>query len=339
MDYLGIEICCPNCKGELSDETLGNSSYACLSCSRSFPIYFGIPDFRIFPDPYINIEDDRAKGMRVAERFPDLNFVDLVKFYYSITTVVPPHHAKQYSRGLMAGEARAVESLKVWKTVVQCEDGAFGSSLLEVGCGTGPLLVAAAPQVAKLVGIDIAFRWLVVAKKRLNEAGLDVPLFCACAEALPFPDRSFDRVVADSTLEHLRNQKQALMECHRALRTGGFIFVSTPNRFSLGPDPHTGLWAGGMLPRGLVAAYVRRQGGIPPKRNLLSYFSLKKIIHQAGFSTPSVWLPEIPMAQRNQLEKPFRFLVDVYNRAKKMPLLRGMILWISPLFQGVAKKP
>ena len=105
-----------------------------------------------------------------------------------------------YKRGLLSGVYRAEKALSAWEQASN-SDGSQFKRLLEIGCGTGPLLVAAKHRYRQVVGVDIAFRWLVVAKKRLDEAGMgDIPLICACAEALPFREDSFDNVVADSVI-------------------------------------------------------------------------------------------------------------------------------------------
>jgi SAM-dependent methyltransferase len=339
MMFKGIEICCPHCKGELQEAPQEQRSLNCLSCDRRFPIILDIPDLRIFPDPYIDIEADRTKGRQVAARFDDLSFAELVDFYYSITSVVPPHHAQQYTRGLMAAPARAEAALASWERTIGPNGRDVAASLLEIGCGTAPLLEAAAPRFAKVVGVDIAFRWLVVAKKRLAGAGLDVPLICACAEALPFPDSGFDRIVADSVIEHLHDQHQALGECHRLLRPGGYLCMTTPNRYSVGPDPHVGIWAGGYLPERWLAAYVRRQGGIPPKRRLLSARSLSRLVQEVGFCPPRIMLPDVPEGQRSHFGRGMQLLIDLYHTTKRLPVSRQLLHQIGPLLHAISQKP
>jgi SAM-dependent methyltransferase len=179
---------------------------------------------------------------------------------------------------------------------------------------------------------------LVVAQKRLAEAGLDLPLICACAEALPFRAACFDRVVAESVLEHVQDQAQVLAECQRVMQPHGCLYVATPNRLSLGPDPHTGIWAGGMLPQSWVAAQVRRQGGIPPRRKLLSASALQRTLVQAGFAPPEVWLPGVTAEQRALASRNVQRLVDLYMLLRRLPLSRQLLLWIGPLLYAVAKK-
>ncbi len=338
MIYHGIELCCPRCRGNLRIVGRGGSEIRCLSCRHRYPIILGIPDLRVFPDPYIDVDSDRAKGLAVAERMADVTFSELIDYYYRITPQVPPHHAAQYKRGIMSGVARSKTVLDSWERDLGMDEGQTSENFLEIGCGTGPMLVGASTRYAKVVGVDIAFRWLVVAWKRLQEENLDLPLVCACAEALPFSDHIFDVVASESTLEHVRDQEKSLDECHRVMQPGGRLYVSTPNRFSLGPDPQAGLWAGGWLPDRLLAAYVRRQGGIPPKRRLLSSGSLPRLIQGARFEAVRVLLTDIPEAQRSHFGAGARVLIGLYNLGKRLPFMRYLLLWIGPVLLATARR-
>lgn len=338
MYFKGIEICCPACRGGLEWGASSTSALRCSSCGQHYPVMCGIPDLRVFPDPYIDMEEDRAKGQLVDQQFGNFDFAGLVDFYYSITSVVPPQHAQQYKRGLLAGAPRAETALRAWEEAAPSGNKAGNSErLLEIGCGTGPLLVAASRRYQQVVGVDIAFRWLVVGKKRLAEAGLDAPLICACAEALPFPDDSFDCVVADSVIEHTQSQPDALREARCIMRDSGRLFLSTPNRLSIGPDPHTGLPAGGMLPQSWNAAYVRRLGGIPPKRRLLSVLSIRRLLQQCGFGQVQTFLPDVPKEQQALFPTATRRLIDLYHTAKRMPFSRQFLYLFGPLLYAVAE--
>jgi SAM-dependent methyltransferase/uncharacterized protein YbaR (Trm112 family) len=336
MTPVGVTLCCPYCRADLDDR---QSRLQCTGCRHEFPVVCGIPDLRVHPDPYIDLEADRAKGRVLAARFEDLGFAELVAFYYSITPAVPPHHARRFTAGVLAAPGRAGASLAEWEAQVPPADRGGAAALLEIGCGTAPLLVAAHRRFGLLVGVDVAFRWLVVAKKRLAEAGVDAVLLCASAEALPLRDGLFDRVVADSVLEVVRDQAATVAECRRVLRPGGALFVTTPNRYSLGPDPHVGLWAAGLLPPSWLAAYARRQGAVPPQRRLLSALGLRRLLEGAGFARPRVLVPDIPADQRDRFSRPLRALVDLYRAAKRVPVSRSLLRWIGPLLHAVALKP
>lgn len=333
MIYKGIPICCPQCKGELTETAV--SRWTCQTCGREYPIIAGIPDLRVFSDPYIDIAADREKGIKLAGQLEQLSFPDLVTYYYQNTQVVPPQHAQLYTRGLLAAAARAEAALNAWTAV---SGSPHGRSLLEIGCGTAPLLVAAASQFERVVGIDIAFRWLMVGQKRLMAAGLDIPLICACAEALPFPDGQFDTVASESTLEHLQDQEQALAECHRVLGENGRFYASIPNKYSLGPDPHVGILAGGYLPDSLIATIVTRQGGIPPKRRLLGKSSLSRLLRDAGFTDAHIFLPDIPAGQRAHFSGLMGTMIDTYHLVKRAPGSRHLLEWIGPLLYVVARR-
>ncbi len=336
MIFKGIELCCPACRGELREIGLKEKYLHCPACERRFPVLLGIPDLRLFPDPYYSFDKDRTNSFELAERCAGLDFERAVDVYYSQAKVTS-EQARQFKAGLLAGRARSLAALERWEAKTTGQPPA--ESLLDVGCGTAQLLTVAARRYRRVAGVDIALRWLVIAQRHLADAGLDLPLICACAEALPFPDNSFDRVTADSVLEHVQDQPAALAASYRVLRAGGYLFVSTPNRFSLGPDPHVGLWAGGLMPQRWLDGYVRRRGGNPPIRRLLWYQNLKRLLAANGFTIPQIYLPDVPAEQRAAFGPALNQLVGVYHLAKRLPVSRWLLNLIGPILHGVSQKP
>lgn len=334
MNFKGVVLACPSCKGELVDI---RSSLKCAGCDTVFPIIAGIPDLRVFSDPYISFDTDREKAVKLAGQLESLDFKGMVQYYYANTQVVPPQHAYLYSRGLLSAGERAVSTLDGWLKEANLPANP-GGSFLEIGCGTAPLLAAAAGRYDLVVGIDIALRWLILAKKRLDEIGLELPILCACAEALPFPDSSFQYLASESTLEHLADQPRALREAHRVLGEEGYFLATTPNRFTLGPDPQTGIIGGTYLPKRLTAYLVTKQGGIPPKRNLLSGRKLKALIVDSGLSDPSITLPEISPGQQALFSSTMQRVINLYNHFRTNKIGRWLLLAIGPLLSVVARK-
>jgi SAM-dependent methyltransferase len=333
MDFHGANLVCPACRTDLEQRQI---ELRCAACGRTFPVLLGIPDLRLWPDPYIDFDEDRAKGMRLAEECAHLSFPDAVEHYYQITSRVPPFQARRFARSLMAATARAAAQLDQWESLVkESEPG----PLLEIGCGTAPLLQVATARYPSVVGVDVAFRWLVLAQKRLADAGVTVPLICADAEALPFRNARFARVVADSALEHLRDQPLALQECVRVMTGGAHLFIATPNRFSVGPDPHTGLPAGSFMPGALTRAYVRRKGGIPPIRRLLSVGELRSLLLRSGLDSVRIALPDIPAAQRAAFGGSTRALLTVYEQVRRSAPGRLLLERIGPILLAVGRKP
>ncbi|MEZ4422577.1 MAG: methyltransferase domain-containing protein [Gemmatimonadota bacterium] len=336
MIYKGIEVVCPACRADL--DASATESWRCHTCGARYPVVAGIPDLRRWPDPYIGPEDDRAKGRAVAEAATTRGFEALIDHYYSMTSVVPPADAAMYKRGLLAAGPRAQASLARWRQ----EAGGVGQggAFLDVGCGTGPLLVAAARAgYGPVVGVDVAFRWLVLGRARLQEAGLDLPLLCANAEALPFKEERFDVVALDSVIEHCRDQAATVADAHRVLRAGGTCFLSTPNRFSVGPDPHTGLPLGSLLPAAWTARYARAKGAIPPVRHLLSRRTLTRLLRDARFSEPRLFLPGFSAEQRAHFKGAVGAAIGAYEVVRRTPGLKSLLFTVGPLLSAVARKP
>ena len=98
--------------------------------------------------------------------------------------------------------------------------------VLELGCGTGQLQRALAAQagVARPIGVDASPQMLAIAKNRLARDDLPLRLVRAFAQALPFPARSFDSVVAIFPTEYIV-ERATLAEVRRVLRPGGRLVI------------------------------------------------------------------------------------------------------------------
>jgi ubiquinone/menaquinone biosynthesis C-methylase UbiE len=97
--------------------------------------------------------------------------------------------------------------------------------VLEIAVGTGRNLPYY-PAGVRLTGIELSPAMLDVAKARANQLGRDVDLRLGDAQALPFPDESFDTVVCTLSLCSIPNVRKAVHEVRRVLRSGGhFLFL------------------------------------------------------------------------------------------------------------------
>ena len=102
--------------------------------------------------------------------------------------------------------------------------------VLDLGCGTGTLLVslAAAEPKAQLFGIDGDPKALAIARSKIAQAGADIALQEGFSYELPYADGSFDRVLSALVFHHLsRSDKlRSLAEIRRVLAPGGrFVLV------------------------------------------------------------------------------------------------------------------
>jgi ubiquinone/menaquinone biosynthesis C-methylase UbiE len=134
----------------------------------------------------------------------------------------------------------------------------LGESVLDIGCGTGTLAVAAKRKVgasALVCGIDPSSEMIARARGKASRARMDVAFEIAQAESLPFPDARFDVVTSTVMLHHLRRaaRLQALVEARRVLRPGGRLLVVDFVRRS-GTGLHTHFHRHGRVdPRDLMA--------------------------------------------------------------------------------------
>lgn len=105
-----------------------------------------------------------------------------------------------------------------------------GESVLDVGCGTGTLAIAAkrrAGPAGAVCGIDASPEMIARAGKKARKAGVEVVLQTALAQALPFPDGQFDVVTATIMLHHLppKARQQCAREMRRVLKPGGRVLA------------------------------------------------------------------------------------------------------------------
>ena len=136
-----------------------------------------------------------------------------------------------------------------------------GQRVLDVACGTGVLARTAAQRVGStgsVVGLDLNPGMLAVAKQLAPH----VAWRQAGAEALPFPEESFDTVVSQFGLMFFANRQTALSEMARVLARGGRVAVAVWASLDQSPAYAT------------EVRLVERHAGLPAAQPLRSPFSL-----------------------------------------------------------------
>ena len=97
-------------------------------------------------------------------------------------------------------------------------------AVLEVGVGTGKNL-RYYPARCRITAVDLSQGMLKIARRRARRLGRNVTFLLMDAEALAFPDRSFDTVVDSLNLCTFVNPLRALREMARLCRPGGRILL------------------------------------------------------------------------------------------------------------------
>ena len=133
-----------------------------------------------------------------------------------------------------------------------------GHEVLDVACGTGIVARVVADRQGgdgRVVGVDLNPGMLAVARRERP----DLDWRQADVGALPFPDRSFDRVLCQMALMFFPDRSAALREMARVIRPGGVVALCVPaalaDQPAYGPFVETAVAAAGEAARSLLATY------------------------------------------------------------------------------------
>jgi SAM-dependent methyltransferase len=327
-----ITLVCPGCKGAI---VAGPVSYRCVACATDYPILFGIPDFRLRPDRYLSLEEERAKAGRVYDFGQNASLAETVQFYYSITYDLPSDLVQRYQAAILGAPERARH------IVADLHPNSNHDILVDLGCGTGGLLIAAQGYYRAIFGVDIALRWLVICQKRLRERNAAATLICADVEALPFPDAKFTQAVGADLIDHVYDIDRTLKEIRRTLTPGAVFWLSAANRFCPGPHPLTGVWAIGLLPKKPRSWLLTKLKGIDLLRyaNLVSLGNLLRRLERQGFVVDQAKPKSVHEGVANGYTPIERRLIALYRLALRLPLMRRILVWIGPGFEIICRKP
>ncbi|MBU3153693.1 methyltransferase domain-containing protein [Clostridium estertheticum] len=97
--------------------------------------------------------------------------------------------------------------------------------LLDVGCGTGNVLMKLVGNNIELYGLDLSEKMIEVAQKNLdNRAELRV----GDSECMPWGNNTFDVIVCNASFHHYPNPEKTLLEMKRILKFNGTLIIGDP---------------------------------------------------------------------------------------------------------------
>src|SRR5918992_4622197 len=102
-------------------------------------------------------------------------------------------------------------------------DIAPGHEVLDVATGTGNIAIRTAAAGARTIGLDLTPELFETARRRADERGVTVEWIEGDAEALPFEDNRFDRVLSTFGVQFAPRHEVVARELARVCRPGGRI--------------------------------------------------------------------------------------------------------------------
>ncbi len=106
----------------------------------------------------------------------------------------------------------------------------LGDRVLDAGCGTGDLAIAAKSVIGsqgEMFGTDASAKMIRVAQKKIQQRAADVNFQVDLIEKISFPDNHFDVVMNSLVMHHLPDdlKNKGLTEMYRVLKPGGSIYI------------------------------------------------------------------------------------------------------------------
>jgi SAM-dependent methyltransferase len=152
-------------------------------------------------------------------------------------------------------------------------------SILDLGCGPGYVSAAAAARDATPIGLDFSKEMISIAKKMFPK----IEFREGDAQNLSFPDKTFDRVVANFALLHLANPERAMSEAARVLKPDGRFGFTTWAKISENPFVK--------LVDDAIQVHANLDVGLPPGPPFYLFESeneFRKALERAGFDGASM---------------------------------------------------
>lgn len=338
LDKWMLILRCPLCRGKLQYDL---SHIPCDSCGKTYPLRFGIPDFRLAPPEeqgYMSHNADLKVAAELFELHESHSFEELT--HIKIRREAEHLNINQklqdvYIQWRLENQPRAMK-LKAWiqDQEVNVVDSRKETIGLDIGCGAGSGLATLLEMTDTAIGFDLSYSSLLLARSFIDEnyPSRDYFLFAGMAECLPLANMAFSLILARDVIEHVGNQKKFLDEAHRIMRKGSSFVFNTGSRFVL-LEPHTRLPFVGYLPRFLQPIYVRFIRRTEYKVHMPSLWELRKWLYESPFNNTWKIIPSKRIDPESHSTRKNRNIVhrlkNFLHRLRLMKLLNRLLSHIS----------
>jgi len=156
----------------------------------------------------------------------------------------------------------------------------IAGKLLDVGCSNGDFLYFAKQRGFEPYGVELNEFTAKVAQSR----GLNIKK--GTLKGARYADNFFDVIFLGDIIEHVRDPRELLVECKRALKTGGMLIISTPNLDSFWAKATFKLYTWFNIPWSVLT----------PPHHLFQFSenNLKQLLDDSGFTSMATWFRRPP---------------------------------------------
>jgi SAM-dependent methyltransferase len=159
-----------------------------------------------------------------------------------------------------------------------------GKDAIELGCGTAYISAWLSRRGARVVGVDNSETQLATARRLQRQYGLDFPLIHGDAEAIAYPDASFDFAISEYGACLWADPQRWVPEAARLLRPGGqLVFLTNSFLMTLCMSPEEGVAATERLLRPAFGMYRVEWPGDPGVEFHLSHGDWIRLLGRSGF--------------------------------------------------------
>lgn len=139
-----------------------------------------------------------------------------------------------YFKAVMGSERARHTYQRRLETIEKLAGGFEGKRILDIGCGMGFRTAGIANKgVESIVGIDLDYERVRKATGFVNSLGIhNINFLFMNAQSLAFSNESFDLVIADEMIHHVKNLPKVIEEVFRVMKKGGGLIISDHNKYS-----------------------------------------------------------------------------------------------------------
>jgi len=204
----------------------------------------------------------------------------------------------------------------------------YNATLLDFGCGSGWLSVGMAKNHVKSIGVDINKEYIKFSKERAKSENVLAHFILANGSYLPFSDNTFDYIIAEDVLEHVKDIRKCFKEISRVLKKNGYFHFRIPNKLYIFSVGHSN-W------KKQILMWIYKRKNYVPSWNihkvthfnyLPTYGNLIRLLKESDFNNSCFITP-----QKDSLSFPLKIVVIMLE---KLHLLN----WFKPGFTVIAEK-